>query len=87
MNFVIFFQCLEVPTQLSILNIALTGKYIHGSCRKESLRQIQVIGVNVFDVVLNGTNYVRSMKSYFILAHVIEKEIFLNHIVKKPRRK
>ena len=74
MNFVLFFQCLEVSTQLSMLNIALIGKYIQVSCRQESLRQMQVFGVNVFDAVLNGTNYVRSMKSYLILANVIENE-------------
>ena len=66
MNFVIFFQCLEVFTQLSLLNIALIGKYIQGSCVEESLRQIQVFGNNVFDAVLNGTNYVRSMKGYLV---------------------
>ena len=35
---------------------------------------MQVFGVNVFDAVLNGTNYVRSMKSYLILANIIENE-------------
>ena len=41
-------------------------KYIQGSCIEESLRQTQVFGINVVDAVLNGTNYVRSMKGYLI---------------------
>ena len=72
MDFVILFQCLEVFTQLRKLNIALIGKYIQGSCIEESLRQTQVFGNNVFDAVLNGTNYVRSMKDYLTLVSVIE---------------
>ena len=34
------------------------GKYIEGSCIEESLRQTQAFGVNVFDAVLNGPNYI-----------------------------
>ena len=48
------------------------GKYIEGSSIEESLRPTQTFGVNVFDAVLNGTNYVRSMRAYLILANVIE---------------
>ena len=48
------------------------GKYIQGSCVEESLRQTQVIGVNVVDAVLNGTNYSRSLKTYHILANAKE---------------
>ena len=58
-----------------MLNIALIGKYIQGSCIEESLRQTQVFGNNVFDAVLNGTNYVRSMKGYLTLVSVIENGI------------
>ena len=32
-----------------------------------------VFGVNVIDAVLNGTNYVHSLKGYLILANAIEK--------------
>ena len=71
-NFVIFFKWLEVFTHLSILNIALIGKYIEGNGIKEILRQTQVFRVNVVDAILNGTNYVRSTNSYLILANVIE---------------
>ena len=71
-NVVIFFKWLEVFTHLSILNIALIGKYIEGNGIKESLRQTQVFRVNVVDAILNGTNYVRSTNSYLILANVIE---------------
>ena len=42
----------------------------------------QVFGVDVIDVVLNGTNYARSLKDYFILANAIEKlkwEAFSKH--------
>ena len=56
----------------SMLNIVLIKKYIGGSCVEESLRKTQVFGVNFVDAVLNGTNYVRSVKSYLILASVIE---------------
>ena len=55
-----------------MLNIALIGKYIEENGIKESLRQTQVFRVNVVDTILNGTNYVRSMKGYLILANVIE---------------
>ena len=48
------------------------GKYIEGSCVEESLRQTQTSGVNVFDAIRNGTNYVHSMRGYLILANVIE---------------
>ena len=48
------------------------GKYIQGSCVEESLRQIQVIVVNVVDAVLNGTNYSHSLKTYHILANAKE---------------
>ena len=48
------------------------GKYIEGSCVEESLRQTQTFGVNVFDVVLNGPNYVGSVRGRLILANVIE---------------
>ena len=71
-NFVILFKWLEVFTHLSILNIALIGKYIEGNGIKESLRQTQVFRVNVVDTILNGTNYVRLTNSYLILANVIE---------------
>ena len=71
-NFVVFFKWLEVFTHLSILNIALIGKYIEGNGIKESLRQTQVFRVNVVDTILNGTNYVRLTNSYLILANVIE---------------
>ena len=40
-------------------------------------------GVNVADAVLNGKNYVCSLKGYFILANAVEKlkwEGFLEHI-------
>ena len=51
---------------------------MEGSCIEESLRQTQTFGVNVFDVVLNGTNYARSMRGYLVLANVIEtRRIFL----------
>ena len=66
------------------------GKYIQGFCIEESLRQTQVFGANVVDVVLNGTNSPGSLKGYLILANAIEKlkwEAFLKHRVKKPRRK
>ena len=71
-KFVIFFKCLEVFTHLSMLNIALIGKYIEGNGIKESLRQTPVFRVNVVDTILNGTNYVCSTKGYLILANVIE---------------
>ena len=48
------------------------GKYIEGSSIEESFRPTQTLGVNVFVAVLNGTNYVRSMRAYLILANVIE---------------
>ena len=44
-----------------------------------------VFGVNVIDAVLNGTNYVHSLKGYLILANAIEKlklETFSKHIDK-----
>ena len=41
-----------------------TAMYV--SCIEESLKQTQVFGINVVDAVLNGTNYVRSMKGYLI---------------------
>ena len=63
---------MEVFTHLSILNIALIGKYIEGNGIKESLRQTQVFRVNGVDTILNGTNYVRLTNSYLILANVIE---------------
>ena len=47
-------------------------KYIEGSCIEESMRQTQKFDVNVFDAVLNGTNYVRSMRRYLILVNLIE---------------
>ena len=43
----------------------------------------QVFSVNVIDAVLNGTNYVRSMKGFVILVNAIEKlkwEAFSKHI-------
>ena len=43
------------------------GKYIQESGVEGSLRQTN--GVNVIDVVLNGTNYARSFKGYLILAN------------------
>ena len=73
MDFLILFHCIR--------------KYIQGSDIDESHRQTQVFGVNVVDAVLNGTNSVRSLKGYFILANVIVKmgkklkwEAFLDHI-------
>ena len=42
----------------------------------------QVFGVNVIDAVVNGTNYVHSLKGYLILANATEKlklETFLKH--------
>ena len=48
------------------------GRYIEGSCIKESLRQTKTFDVNLFDAVLNGTNYVFSMRGYLIVANVIE---------------
>ena len=72
MNFVIYFQCLEVFTQLSMLNIALIGKLIQGSYIEESLRQTQVFGVDLVNAVLDGTNYICSTKGYLILTNVIE---------------
>ena len=48
------------------------GKYIEGSCIEESLRQTQTFGANVFDAVLNGPNYVGSIRGCLILANVIE---------------
>ena len=48
------------------------GKYIEGSCIEESLRQTQTFGVNVFDAVLNGPNYVGLVRGCLILANVIE---------------
>ena len=66
------------------------GKYIEGSCIEESLRETQTFGVNVFDAILNGTNYVRSMRGYLILANVIlanENGRLFRMTVKKPRRK
>ena len=48
------------------------GRYIEGSCIEESLRQTKTFGVNLFDAVLNGTNYVFSMRGYLIVANVIE---------------
>ena len=71
-KFIILFKCLEVFTHLSMLNVALIGKYIEGNGIKESLRQTQVFRVNVVDTILNGTNYVRLTNSYLILANVIE---------------
>ena len=47
-------------------------KDIEGSCIEESLRQTPTFDVNVFDAILNGTNYVRSMRGNLILANVIE---------------
>ena len=46
-------------------------KYIEGSCIEESIRQTQKFGLNVFDAVLNGTNYIRLMRGYLILANLI----------------
>ena len=45
---------------------------MEGSRIEESLRQTQTFGVNVFDAVLNGTNYARSVRGYLVLANVIE---------------
>ena len=72
MNFVIYLQCFEVFTQLSMLNIALIGKLIQGSYIEESLRQTQVFGVDLVNAVLDGTNYICSTKGYLILTNVIE---------------
>ena len=58
-------------------------KYIQGSNTEGSLKQTQVFGVSVVDSVLNGRNYVRSLKGYFILANAVEKlkwDAFLEHI-------
>ena len=38
-----------------------------------SLQQTKAFGMNVADTVLNGINYKRSFKDYFILANAIEK--------------
>ena len=70
MNFIIFFQMLGYFHTAKYVEHCI-GKYIEGSCIEESLRQTQTFGVNVFDAILNGTNYVRSMRGYLILANVI----------------
>ena len=57
---------------------------------EESLKQTQVFGGNAVDAALNGANYACSLKGYLILVNAIEKikwEVFLKHLVKKPRRK
>ena len=68
MDFVILFHCIR--------------KYNQGFDIEEGLRQTEVFGVDVVDAVLNGKNYVRSLKGYLILAYAIEKlrwEAFLEH--------
>ena len=87
-NFEILFKCFEVFTQLSLLNIAL--EVYPKILMEESLKQTQVFGGNAVDAALNGTNYACSLKGYLILVNAIEKikwEVFLKHLVKKPRRK
>ena len=68
MDFVILFHCIR--------------KYNQRFDIEEGLRQTEVFGVDVVDAVLNGANYVRSLKDYLILANAIEKlkwEAFLEH--------
>ena len=45
------------------------GKYISDSGIEDVLKQTKVLGVKVTESVLNGTNYVRSLKVILILAN------------------
>lgn len=60
------------------------GKYLRGGGAETILTECGIFGLNVVEAVLNGSNYVRSMKGMYLLAEAMERLQFIEFFKQNP---